>query len=246
MNNDFLYSALAFGFLGGVHCLGMCGPIAFAVPVDRENKLKGTFQNLAYQSGRITTYAIIGLIFGTLGKGFSMAGLQQYLSIAMGSLMIIVTIWPSNKLGKFAPTNFIYKYIGKLKSRLGELLKRKESKTLFLIGLLNGTLPCGLVYMALIGAIATGTSYNGALYMIIFGIGTVPFMFAATSVGNFMSIKIRNRIQKGIPVFVVIIGLLFILRGLGLGIPMLSPPDKKLHIQENQTEMKCGGMMKHN
>jgi len=243
---ELYYSALAFGFLGGVHCLGMCGPIAFALPVNRENKLKGTFQSLVYQFGRLITYSIMGLIFGTLGKGFSLAGVQQYLSIAMGVMMIIVVLWPSQKIGSVGITGFVYKHIGKLKSKLGELLKKRDTKTLFVIGILNGALPCGLVYMALIGAVATGNSIEGGIYMFIFGVGTIPFMFAATLIGNFMSIGIRNKVQKIIPVFVVIIGLLFILRGLGLGIPMLSPPDKKLHIQESRTEMNDGGnMMRH-
>ncbi|MCK5782536.1 MAG: sulfite exporter TauE/SafE family protein [Flavobacteriales bacterium] len=241
---ELYYSALAFGFLGGVHCLGMCGPIAFALPVNRENKLKGTFQSLIYQFGRLITYSVMGFIFGTLGKGFSLAGIQQYLSIAMGAMMIIVVLWPSQKIGSIGLTGFVYKHIGKLKSKLGELLKRRDTKTLFVIGILNGALPCGLVYMALIGAVATGSSLEGGIYMFVFGVGTIPFMFGATMIGNFMSMSIRNKVQKAIPVFVVIIGLLFILRGLGLGIPFLSPPEKKLHIQENQTEMKCGGMSK--
>jgi len=237
---ELYYSALAFGFLGGVHCLGMCGPIAFALPVNRDNKLKGTFQSLIYQVGRLITYAFMGLIFGTVGKGFSLAGIQQYLSIAMGAMMIIVTVWPSKQVGSVGITGFVYKHIGKLKAKLGNLLKKRDTKTLFVIGILNGALPCGLVYMALIGAVATGNSLQGATYMFIFGIGTIPFMFAATMIGNFMSMGLRNKVQKAIPVFVVIIGLLFILRGLGLGIPMLSPPEKKLHIQEHQTEMKMG------
>jgi len=241
---EIFYSALAFGFLGGVHCLGMCGPIAFALPVNRENKLKGTFQSLVYQFGRLITYTVMGLIFGTLGKGFSLAGIQQYLSIAMGAVMIIVVLWPTQKVGSVGVTSFVYKHIGKLKAKLGTLLKKRDTKTLFVIGILNGALPCGLVYMALIGAVATGNSLEGGIYMFIFGIGTIPFMFAATMVGNFMSIGVRNKVQKAIPVFVVIIGLLFILRGLGLGIPMLSPPEKKLHIQEQKMEMKAGEMMK--
>jgi len=255
---ELYYSALAFGFFGGVHCLGMCGPIAFALPVDRENKLRGFFQNLTYQFGRLITYALMGLIFGTLGKGLSLAGLQQYLSIIMGAMMIIVILWPSKKLGSLGLTSFAYKRIGSVKSKLGQLLKKRDTKTLFVIGLLNGALPCGLVYMALIGAIASGNSIEGAIYMFIFGLGTIPFMFAATFVGNFLSMQLRNKIQKVIPVAVVIIGVLFILRGLGLGIPMISPPNRMLEIKEEKhvpanmdkkMEMekccgsgKCGGM----
>lgn len=237
---ELYYSAIAFGFFGGVHCLGMCGPIAFALPVDRTNKVRGFFQNLVYQFGRLITYALMGLVFGTLGKGLSLAGLQQYLSIIMGAMMIIVVLWPSKKLGSLGLTSFVYKHIGSIKSKLGQLLQKRDTKTLFVIGLLNGALPCGLVYMALIGAIASGNSVEGAIYMFIFGLGTIPFMFAATLIGNFMSMQLRNKVQKVIPIAVVIIGLLFILRGLGLGIPMLSPPEKKLQIQEERMEMQAG------
>ena len=86
---------------------------------------------------------------------------------------------------------------------------------MFLIGFFNGFLPCGLVYMALIGSISTGNAIEGALYMMLFGLGTVPLMSSAIFFGNFISINARKTIQKVIPVFVVFIGILFILRGLG-------------------------------
>ena len=241
---DFLVTALIIGLGTGFHCLGMCGPIAFALPVDRSNKLRGTLQNLTYQFGRLITYSFLGLIFGTLGKGLSLASSQQYLSVATGVIMIVVILWPTDKFGSIGVTSFVYKKVGKVKAKLGSLLKKRDTKTLFAIGLLNGALPCGPVYAALIAAIAAGTALKGALFMFVFGLGTVPFMFAATFIGNFMSLAFRNKIQKGVPILVVIIGILFILRGLGLGIHMISPTEKKLHIQQNQTEMKCGGMTK--
>ena len=113
----------------------------------------------------------------------------------------------------------------------------KSNKAIFSIGFLNGFLPCGLVYMALIGSISTGNALQGALYMTLFGLGTVPMMTAALLLGNFVNLTLRKKIQKAIPVFVVIIGLLFILRGLGLGIPFISPSDAKLQISNNPA--KC-------
>ncbi len=118
--------------------------------------------------------------------------------------------------------------IGKVKSKLGLYLKKTSYKALFLIGFFNGFLPCGLVYMALLGSVSTGSAVDGALYMIVFGLGTVPLMTAAIYLGNFFKVSVRNRIQRAIPIFVVIIGILFILRGMGLGIPYISPPDTKL------------------
>ncbi|MEN8186387.1 MAG: sulfite exporter TauE/SafE family protein [Bacteroidota bacterium] len=228
-----LYTAFILGLLGSFHCLGMCGPIAFVLPVNRNNKAKMIWQTFLYHFGRLLTYSLIGLFFGLIGKGLYLAGFQQRLSILMGVIMILSVIIPVNIFNKYSITKPLYSTIGKIKSNLGLYLNQKSDKAFFLIGFFNGFLPCGLVYMALIGAISTGTSFMGALYMFIFGLGTVPLMTGAIMLGNFLKLSVRNRIQKAIPIFVVIIGLLFILRGLGLGIPYISPPDTKLNITAN-------------
>lgn len=106
---------------------------------------------------------------------------------------------------------------------MGQALKKKTADTFLTIGFLNGFLPCGLVYMAVFGAIATGTAWQGSLYMAFFGLGTIPLMTTAIYLGKFLNAQVKQRIQKVIPVFIVIIGALFILRGLGLGIPYISP-----------------------
>jgi len=211
----------------------MCGPIAFALPVDRTNKSKMIFQTLLYHFGRLSSYALIGLIFGIVGKGLYLAGFQQRLSILMGILMIVIVLIPVHLFNKYNFSKPLYKFIGYVKSKLGYYLKRKTNSTFLAIGFFNGFLPCGLVYMALIGAIATSDVINGSLYMFLFGLGTVPMMSMAVLAGNFLKVSVRNKIQKVIPVIVVIIGLLFILRGLGLGIPYISPSDAKLNISNN-------------
>lgn len=211
----------------------MCGPIAFALPVDRTNKSKMVFQTFLYHFGRLSSYALIGLIFGLVGKGLYLAGFQQRLSILMGVLMILIVLIPVQFFNKYNFSKPLYKFIGYVKTKLGFYLKRKTSSTFLAIGFFNGFLPCGLVYMALIGAIAASDAINGSIYMFLFGLGTVPMMSVAVLAGNFLKISIRNKIQKAIPVFVVIIGLLFILRGLGLGIPYVSPSDAKLQVTNN-------------
>ncbi len=211
----------------------MCGPIAFALPVDRTKKSKMVFQTLLYHFGRLSSYALIGLIFGIVGKGLYLAGFQQRLSILMGVLMIVIVLIPVQFFNKYNFSKPLYKFIGYVKSKLGYYLKRKTNSTFLAIGFFNGFLPCGLVYMALIGAIAASGAVNGSIYMFLFGLGTVPMMSIAVLAGNFLKVSVRNKIQKAIPVFVVIIGLLFILRGLGLGIPYVSPSDAKLNISNN-------------
>lgn len=231
-----LYSAILLGLLGSFHCIGMCGPIAFVLPVNRENNARKTLQIFLYHLGRILTYSFIGFIFGWIGKGLYLAGFQQRISILIGILMIVMILIPVRIFNKYNFSKPLYSVIGKVKSNLGKLLKKKSNKTFLTIGILNGFLPCGMVYMALIGSIATGNSVEGALYMSIFGLGTIPLMTTAVYVGNVLSISIRTKIQKAIPVFVVMIGVLFILRGMGLGIPYISPSDASLTISNNPVE----------
>ncbi|WP_430927683.1 sulfite exporter TauE/SafE family protein [Polaribacter marinivivus] len=217
-----LLSALIFGLLGSFHCIGMCGPIAFMLPVDREKPIKRFLQILSYHLGRIFTYAIIGILFGILGKGFYLFGFQQQLSIIAGLTMILIVVFP-----KITKHNWLSKKMSfvilKVKSALGKELQKKKNDTFFVLGFLNGFLPCGLVYMAVLGALATPTITQASFYMILFGIGTIPLMTAFVYLGNFTKGNFRSYIQKAIPILVVCIGVLFVLRGLGLGIPFISP-----------------------
>lgn len=218
-----LWSALILGLLGSFHCIGMCGPIAFMLPVNRTNNYKKITQITVYHIGRLLTYGIIGLVFGLIGKGLYLFGFQQKLSIIIGIIMILIVIIPEKTFNKYNLSKPVYKAISKVKSALGAAFKKKTTDTFLTIGFLNGFLPCGLVYMALFGAIAGGDAYKGSLYMIVFGLGTIPLMTTAIYFSHFLKGTARQKIQKIIPVFVVVIGLLFIIRGLGLGIPYLSP-----------------------
>lgn len=218
-----LYTALLFGLLGSFHCVGMCGPIAFLLPVDRSNNLRKFGQIFLYHFGRILAYSIIGLVFGLVGKSLNLFGFQQQLSILIGVLMLAVVLIPQKTFNKYNFSKPIYMGISRVKSALGKELKKKTPDTFLTIGFLNGFLPCGLVYMAVFGAIASGNALQGSLYMALFGMGTIPLMTSAIYLGNFLNAQLRQRIRRAIPVFVVVIGFLFIVRGLGLGIPYVSP-----------------------
>jgi len=218
-----IFSALVLGLMGSLHCVGMCGPIAFMLPVDRTNSVKRFGQTFLYHIGRLLAYGLIGLVFGFLGKGLYVFGLQQKLSIAIGALMIFVMLLPHKTFAKYNLSKPLYTAIGRLKSKLGAALKKKSPDTFLTIGFLNGFLPCGLVYIALFGAMAMGSAASGSLYMVLFGLGTVPLMTAAVYFSRFIKSRTKQRIQKLIPLFVIIMGSLFILRGMGLGIPYVSP-----------------------
>jgi len=218
-----IISAFILGLLGSFHCVGMCGPIAFMLPVDHTNSYKKAAQIAIYHFGRLLAYSIIGLVFGLVGKSLYIFGLQQQLSIFIGVLMIVVVLIPYHIFNKYNFSKPIFKVISKVKSALGTALQKKTSDTFLTIGFLNGFLPCGLVYMAVFAAIASGNTLHGGFYMFLFGLGTVPLMTTTIYFSHLLKGSIRQRIQKVIPVFVVLIGVLFILRGLGLGIPYLSP-----------------------
>lgn len=220
-----LLSAFIFGLLGSFHCVGMCGPIAFLLPLDRKNNTKRVMQLLSYHLGRLLTYSVLGLIFGIIGKSLNLFGFQQQLSIIIGILMITVIVIPTRVFNRYNFSKPLYKLVGKVKKAMGSELKKKSPGTFFTIGYLNGLLPCGLVYMAIFGALGTGNAWEGSLYMIIFGLGTIPLMTTAIYLGNFLTTSVKQYILKAIPVFVVVIGMLFVLRGLGLGIPYVSPSE---------------------
>lgn len=225
-----LYSALILGILGSFHCVGMCGPIAFMLPVSHDNQVKKFFQIFLYHFGRLLAYSIIGLAFGLIGKSLNLFGFQQQLSISIGVLMILVIMLPAKQFQKFNFSKPLYSIIGKIKSSLGAALKKKTPDTFLTIGFLNGFLPCGLVYMAVFGSVAAGSLLSGSLYMLLFGLGTIPLMTTAVYFSSLLGPAVRKKVQKAIPVFVVLIGLLFIIRGLGLGIPYLSPADQSPQI----------------
>jgi len=226
-----LYTAFILGLISSFHCIGMCGPIAMMLPVDRQNETKKATQIITYHLGRLTAYASIGFIFGLLGKGFFLAGIQQKMSIFIGVIMILIVLIPEKTFSKYNFSKPVYKIIANIKSNLGKQFRNKSYKSLFTIGLLNGFLPCGMVYVALFGAIAMQSASFGIVYMILFGLGTVPLMTTIVYVNSMLQLPFRNKIQKLIPYVAVIIGILFILRGLGLGIPYISPSNMSLFVQ---------------
>ncbi|MEM8522177.1 sulfite exporter TauE/SafE [Flavobacterium sp. PL12] len=228
-----LYSAFIFGLISSFHCIGMCGPIAMMLPVDRTNQAKKVTQIITYHIGRLTAYGTIGFVFGLLGKGFFLAGIQQNLSIFIGAATIIVVLIPEKIFAKYNFSKPAYRLISKIKIALGSQFRNKSYKSLFTIGLLNGFLPCGMVYVALFGAIAMQSESLGVLYMILFGLGTVPMMSSIVYINSYLTMPVRNKIQKLIPYVAVLIGCLFILRGLGLGIPYISPSNMSLFVQED-------------
>jgi len=220
---NIILTALSLGFLGSFHCVGMCGPIALALPLNRTSTFSKFNGAITYNLGRMFTYTLLGGIFGLIGESLVIAGYQQIVSITLGAAILIMVLLPNQLISRFKITSLMYSSISKLKQQLGLLFQKKNLSSLFFIGTLNGLLPCGLVYLGIAGAIASGTSLNGSLFMAMFGLGTLPAMLTLSLLGNTISLKFRNKINKAVPVFVATMAVLLILRGMNLGIPYVSP-----------------------
>jgi uncharacterized protein len=213
------WTAFILGLAGSLHCAGMCGPLALALPVTGTTGSGFVSGRLAYNLGRLLTYGLLGLLFGLIGRSFLLAGLQRWVSIALG-LVLLGGLWSSRSLARWLPVS---RLVAGLKSRMAVLLRRRSMVALGVLGLLNGLLPCGLVYVAGAGAVATGNLFAGAAYMVVFGLGTVPMMLGIGLSGQLVTPSVRLRLGKVVPVSVFLLATLLILRGLSLGIPYLSP-----------------------
>ena len=236
-----IISAIGLGFASGFHCIGMCGPIALSMGLTKKQATNYYLQNLTYQFGRIFTYSLLGTLLGTVGQGFEMAGFQQYLSIAVGILLILMAIFSFGGNDFASKIPFLSKLLLQVKMNLGKLLQKADYRSRFTTGILNGFLPCGMVYMALTASLAAGGIWQGASFMALFGLGTLPFMFAVVLLGNLMTTAFRIKILKFVPVLMIVLGGLFILRGLEIGIPYISPKKEALKIiHNNSTEHQEG------
>lgn len=215
-----IITGFSIGILGSLHCIGMCGPIALSLPVHQMPAAQKYSNILLYNTGRAITYALMGAVLGLLGSSFQLFGLQQILSITGGVLILMTALIYYFKPGWLAGG----KWGAKISSLLGQQMRKEKSYSTFLtIGMLNGFLPCGLVYMALISAFATGTVWQGSLLMFFFGLGTLPLMSILMISGKWLKSSTKNLFKKIVPVWIVAMAVVMILRGMNLGIPYISP-----------------------
>ncbi len=213
-----LFSGFMLGFFGSLHCVGMCGPLWVAV-----NKKFPGYQFMPWQVwyhfGRILTYSLLGILLGTLGLAIGLAGIQSVVSIGLGLVVFLYFLLPGvkNRVGLFSKN--MYLLPGKFREWFSKAFHYSYNLSAFLSGLLNGLLPCGLVYLGLSGALTLDTPWEGQLYMFAFGIGTLPGLVVLPPLLN----KLGKRLPSILPLATRVIGILFglylIYRGLGLGYP---------------------------
>lgn len=207
-----LWTALILGFIGSFHCVGMCGPIAMSIPRSSSNFLALSGTALLYNTGRILTYSIFGLIFGLLGTGITIGGFQATLSIILGTAILLGVFF--QKFFKQRASKLIQKPTAWVTSMYGKLLRKESQSTLFGLGVLNGLLPCAFVYSGLAAAVLTNSPMHSAAYMALFGLGTFPAMYFMYLSPNILSKDLRQMIRDWIPYFAFTFGIVLILRGL--------------------------------
>jgi uncharacterized protein len=218
-----LLSGFMLGFAGSLHCVGMCGPLSLALPTQHLSPVRKFTSLLLYQIGRVVTYSIIGLLFGLLGRQIYLSGYQQLISITMGLgiLAVAATYFIQRYRRPALLSGRFYKVISKA---IAGLLRRSGGLSgFFLLGAVNGLLPCGMVYIALIATLSLSETGHAIGFMAMFGAGTLPAMMLVSYAAHLLKIKGRLLFRQMVPFFIMVTGLLLILRGLNLGIPFISP-----------------------
>lgn len=222
MGWQILISGFLLGIVSSFHCVGMCGPIAFSLPVYYLPAHKKVVGILLYHIGRITIYASLGVFFGFVGRQFFLAGGQQVFSIILGAIILLILVQSILQKRKIS-IPFFDQVQQKLQVFIGNYIRKKQLYAMFVLGMANGLLPCGMVYLAITGALAAGTITGGFGFMAAFGMGTIPALLVLSFFGSVIGLEARNTMKKAIPYFVAIMGVLLILRGMNLNIPYVSP-----------------------
>lgn len=218
-----MISGFTLGAAGSLHCVGMCGPLSLALPVHHLSKAQKFFSLLLYQLGRIITYSAIGLLFGLAGRRIYISGYQQWFSITMGILVLGLSIlyFIQKKTIHLKFLNQFYFFVQK---RISQLLKSVTGPSGFLLmGMANGLLPCGMIYIALAATLSFTEVIQSVSFMAMFGAGTLPAMMLVGYAGQLVKPEWRISLRKLVPLFILLMGVILILRGMNLGIPFISP-----------------------
>jgi uncharacterized protein len=214
--------AFVMGLVGSFHCLGMCGPIAIALPMGHRNNTSRLLGGVVYNFGRVFTYSVLGLILGLAGDFLISPKIQNTVSVVFGALIGIFLLLPS-KTKTSLKINPSQTLMVRLRKQMAKFLYIENNSSLFGIGMLNGLLPCGMIYLALTSSFVAGSAAKGSLFMCAFGLGTFPTMLAAVFFGSFLNQHIRSKLRRLVPIFLFFMAALLIVRGMNLGIPYLSP-----------------------
>lgn len=219
---ELVLSALVLGLVSSFHCVGMCGPLALALPVAHLPKAQQLLSMLLYNLGRVLTYSMLGLLFGFLGRRLYLAGLQQWFSILAGTIMLVLAIQYFLRRTPVQPA-WMQGFNLLVQKAMSAALHARTIAGYLMLGMANGLLPCGMVYLAIAGALSTTEVYQSVLFMAVFGVGTLPAMLLLGIFGLRADLSFRRKIKQAMPFVIASVAVLLILRGMNLGIPFISP-----------------------
>lgn len=204
-----IYTALIMGFAGSLHCMGMCSPLAMTVTRVSSNVMTN---RLLYNTGRIFTYGIVGAIIASIGFAFPISKYQNLLSLIMGLALITIGLASVSRLSIPFITTVLLKLSVMLKNAFAQFLKQKNFVSIFLLGTFNGFLPCGLTFLALTYCVILSAPMEGFVFMILFGVGTLPAMLGFTSFFQWIVKRFHFSPQRLTTSLFVISGILLIAR----------------------------------
>lgn len=216
------YLAISMGFMSSFHCIGMCGPIALAIPVKSTSPVSRGINYILYNLGRSTTYMLLGILVGSLAATIALTGYFEYFSIAIGVLLVLYAVGPATWNKYYQMPLFWQNLVKKVKKRMASIIHSSNPGSRVFLGMLNGLLPCGMVTMALAGSMATGSAWSGGGFMFLFGLGTFPAMLGISLFKEKITPRFRSTLYKLSPLFVFAIGLWLIIRGVMFHLPHAS------------------------
>jgi len=218
----FYFSAFLIGLAGSVHCVGMCGPLALAIPGASKDKGFTFFlRTIAYQISRISGYGVLGLIVGFFSQGMQITGIQPYFSLLSGIILLFLGFFGIiPEVNAFSKYPIIQHFQVKINRIIGTVMTNEHFSTPFVLGFLNAMLPCGMIYIAMGTGLSSGNMSEAALYLISFGLGTLPLMFMMSLSGQFLSLQMRRSWQKTIPIIFMISGIILIYKGMNIDLPV--------------------------
>lgn len=235
-----LFSGFVLGFLGSLHCVGMCGPIALALPWKSKSKAAFAAKQVLYFVSKAAAYALLGLFTGLIGDSFRFFGLQQAISITIGIVMLIIGVVTLSQKRTFLKFTVFDKLLSGIRGLFSKFLKSENPASFTVIGFLNGFLPCGFVYLGLGASLVTNSALQSAVFMFLFGMGTIPALLMASLLPSVIRTRGKFQVRRLIPVLSILFACIFILRGLNLGIPFLSPKmHGASHTPVQQTQADC-------
>ncbi len=203
-----MITAFVIGLIGSFHCVGMCGPLM--ITFTEQTGVRAYLSFIAYHLARISVYALIGVLFGLIGTTFEIIHIQKFGAILVGAAILLIYGFPKarNAMESLYYRSFFYQWV---KNRFTGYYHTKAKW--LAAGTVNGFLPCGLIYLAAAGAILTNGIGSSALYMTVFGLGTLPGLLTLAIIRN----RVPNLFKKApnaITVIAILSGGILIIRGI--------------------------------